>query len=109
MESDQVVITVADTGVGMEPAQIERMFDMFTQARSVANRNHGGLGIGLALVRSIVELHGGRVEASSAGLGKGSEFRVLAGWRAAAAQSSKRPWRRPGVEARPAGRPRSAA
>jgi two-component system CheB/CheR fusion protein len=77
MESDQVMITVADNGVGIEPAQIERMFDMFTQARSAVNRNHGGLGIGLALVKSIVELHGGRVEASSAGPGKGSEFRVI--------------------------------
>jgi two-component system CheB/CheR fusion protein len=98
MESDQVVITVADTGVGMEPAQIERMFDMFTQAQSPANRNHGGLGIGLALVKSMVELHGGRVEASSAGPGKGSEFRVFlpaaratATSKAAVAPESRRP------------------
>jgi two-component system, chemotaxis family, CheB/CheR fusion protein len=77
MEGDhEVVITVTDNGAGMEPGQIERMFDMYTQAQSVANQNHAGLGIGLALVKSIVELHGGRVQASSAGLGKGSEIRV---------------------------------
>jgi two-component system CheB/CheR fusion protein len=77
MDDKQVVITVSDNGVGMEPAQIERMFDMFTQAQPAANHSHGGLGIGLALVRSIVELHGGRVGASSAGAGQGSEFRVF--------------------------------
>jgi two-component system CheB/CheR fusion protein len=76
LDGSQVEISVADTGVGMEPAQIERMFDMFAQAESVANRKHGGLGIGLALVKNIVELHGGRVEATSRGPGKGSEFRV---------------------------------
>ena len=61
--------------MGMDPAQIERMFEMFAQAEPVADRSHG-LGIGLALVKSIVELHGGRVEAFSGGAGKGSEFRV---------------------------------
>jgi two-component system, chemotaxis family, CheB/CheR fusion protein len=76
MQVDQVVISVADSGVGIEPDQIGRMFDMFTQAQSAGDRNSGGLGIGLALVRSIVELHGGRVEASSPGVGQGSEFRV---------------------------------
>ena len=71
LEGQQVVISVRDNGVGIEPAQIERMFDMFTQARSVANHSYGGLGIGLALVKSIVELHGGRVEAFSGGPGQG--------------------------------------
>ena len=75
MDNGNVVISVSDNGIGMEPAQIERMFEMFTQAEPVADRSHG-LGIGLALVKSIVELHGGRIEASSAGPGKGSEFRV---------------------------------
>jgi two-component system, chemotaxis family, CheB/CheR fusion protein len=69
------VLTVADNGVGMEPAQILSMFEMFTQAQSVADRSHG-LGIGLALVKSIVEMHGGKIEAFSAGPGEGSEFRV---------------------------------
>ena len=77
LEGDQAVIVVTDSGVGMEPAQIEGMFDMFTQAPSGADHHHAGLGIGLALVRSIVKLHGGRVEASSPGLGQGSEFRVF--------------------------------
>jgi len=77
LDGANAVITVSDNGVGMEPAQIEHMFEMFTQARPVAENSKGGLGIGLALVRNIVELHGGRVEASSAGLGKGSEFRVI--------------------------------
>jgi two-component system CheB/CheR fusion protein len=76
MEGRQVVICVSDNGVGMKPEDIERMFEMFAQADSVANRTNAGLGIGLALVRSIVELHGGTVEASSAGPGKGSELRV---------------------------------
>jgi two-component system CheB/CheR fusion protein len=105
MESDQVMITVADTGVGMEPAQIERMFEMFTQARSAVNRNQGGLGIGLALVKSIVELHGGRVEASSAGPGKGSAFRVtLPAARAAATTAKTDP-----AVASGSGRPAAAA
>jgi two-component system, chemotaxis family, CheB/CheR fusion protein len=76
LEGEQAVISVSDSGVGMQPAQIEHMFEMYAQAEPVADRSHG-LGIGLAIVKSIVELHGGRVEASSAGPGKGSEFRVL--------------------------------
>jgi two-component system, chemotaxis family, CheB/CheR fusion protein len=76
LDGRQAVITVADNGVGMEPAQIDRMFEMFAQAPGLADRGNDGLGIGLALVRNIVELHGGKVEASSAGPGKGSEFRV---------------------------------
>jgi two-component system, chemotaxis family, CheB/CheR fusion protein len=72
----EAVIAVKDTGVGIEPAQIDHMFEMFAQGQPGADRSHG-LGIGLALVKNIVELHGGRVEASSPGLGKGSEFRVI--------------------------------
>jgi two-component system, chemotaxis family, CheB/CheR fusion protein len=84
LEGDDAVLSVSDNGIGIEPGQIERMFDMFTQAQSVANHNYAGLGIGLALVRNIVEVHGGRIVASSAGPGKGSEFRVvLPGARAA--------------------------
>ncbi|MDM0032187.1 CheR family methyltransferase [Variovorax sp. J22P271] len=72
---DEVVVTVADDGIGMEPADIEEMFDMFTQASGTAGHSNGGLGIGLALSRSIVQLHGGHISARSAGPGKGSQFR----------------------------------
>jgi two-component system CheB/CheR fusion protein len=75
LEGEQAVISVADNGVGMDPAHIDHMFDMFAQGQLVADRSHG-LGIGLALVKNIVELHGGRIEGLSAGPGKGSEFRV---------------------------------
>jgi two-component system CheB/CheR fusion protein len=76
LDGGSAVITVADNGVGMEPAQIEHMFEMFTQGRPNDDSSQAGLGIGLALVRDIVELHGGKIEASSAGPGQGSEFRV---------------------------------
>jgi len=70
---NEAVITVADTGVGLSPADLRRVFDMFTQ---VGGPGSGGLGLGLAIVRRIVELHGGHVEARSAGEGRGSEFTV---------------------------------
>ncbi|HZY16912.1 MAG TPA: PAS domain S-box protein [Ramlibacter sp.] len=73
---DEVVITVADNGIGMDPAEIDRMFDLFSQGESAVNRSNGGLGIGLALARNIVELHGGWILASSAGVGQGSQLRV---------------------------------
>jgi signal transduction histidine kinase/CheY-like chemotaxis protein len=70
------VLTVADDGIGMEPALVERVFDLFTQAERTPDRSQGGLGLGLALVMSLVELHGGTVQADSPGLGKGSTFTV---------------------------------
>jgi two-component system CheB/CheR fusion protein len=76
LEGKQVLICVSDNGVGMNPEDIDRMFEMFAQAGGLADQTNAGLGIGLALVRNIVELHGGTVEASSPGPGKGSEFRV---------------------------------
>ncbi|QJE01653.1 response regulator [Massilia forsythiae] len=70
------VLTVADDGIGMEPALVERVFDLFTQAERTPDRSQGGLGLGLALVKSLVELHGGAVHAASPGPGKGSTFTV---------------------------------
>jgi PAS domain S-box-containing protein len=72
----QVTIRVRDHGVGIPPAMLPRVFDLFTQVGSALDRAQGGLGIGLSLVKSLVELHGGQVEAHSAGPGTGSEFVV---------------------------------
>jgi two-component system CheB/CheR fusion protein len=73
---DEVVITVQDNGIGMEPAQIDRMFELFTQGEGAASHASGGLGIGLALSRNIIEMHGGWILASSSGAGKGSQLRI---------------------------------
>ncbi len=70
------VIRVRDTGVGIPPDQIERIFEWFAQLDPERDRRTGGLGIGLALARGIVHVHGGTIEASSEGEGKGSEFVV---------------------------------
>ena len=71
-----VVLRVRDTGVGIEPEMLSRIFEMYAQVDRTLGRAQGGLGIGLTLVRQIAELHGGTVEAISAGLGQGSEFIV---------------------------------
>jgi signal transduction histidine kinase/ActR/RegA family two-component response regulator len=70
------VIYVSDDGIGMEPGLVARVFDLFTQAERTPDRSQGGLGLGLALAKSLVELHGGSVSAYSAGLGQGSTFSV---------------------------------
>ncbi|WP_437281581.1 PAS domain-containing protein [Sorangium sp. So ce375] len=70
----QAVITVEDSGVGMDPALLSRLFDPFSQAEQGLARSKGGLGLGLALVRGLVELHGGTVAAHSDGPGRGSMF-----------------------------------
>jgi signal transduction histidine kinase/CheY-like chemotaxis protein len=75
-DGDDWVLTVVDDGIGMEPGLVERVFDLFTQAERTPDRSQGGLGLGLALVKSLVELHGGRVGAYSPGLGMGSTFTV---------------------------------
>jgi signal transduction histidine kinase len=75
-EGGEAVIRVRDTGIGIAPGMLDHIFDLFVQANRGLDRSQGGLGIGLTLVRSLVQLHGGRVEARSPGLGKGSEFIV---------------------------------
>jgi len=74
-EGDECVLRVRDTGIGIAPEFLPHVFDKFTQADRTLDRSRGGLGLGLALVSRLVELHGGRVEARSA-LGQGSEFIV---------------------------------
>jgi signal transduction histidine kinase len=78
MDVDQasVVVKVIDDGIGMDRELIKHVFEMFTQAKRTSDRSQGGLGIGLSLVKSLVELHDGTIGASSPGLGKGSEFTV---------------------------------
>ncbi|QDU28921.1 Autoinducer 2 sensor kinase/phosphatase LuxQ [Anatilimnocola aggregata] len=71
-----ITISVQDDGIGMSAETVAKVFDTFSQAESSLARSKGGLGLGLALVKGLVELHEGRVEAYSSGLGKGSEFRV---------------------------------
>jgi len=73
---DQSVLSVRDTGIGIAPDMLPRIFDMFVQAERRTQDARGGLGIGLTLVRRIVELHGGSVVARSSGPGKGSEFSI---------------------------------
>ena len=71
------VVDVADTGIGISAEMVPRVFDLFAQADSSLDRSQGGLGIGLTLVRALVELHGGTITASSAGVGHGSTFSVV--------------------------------
>ncbi|HZL20011.1 MAG TPA: ATP-binding protein [Polyangia bacterium] len=75
-EDGQVVLRVRDSGIGIAPAMLPRVFDLFAQEWQASDRSHGGLGLGLSIVRSLVNLHGGTVTAHSAGLGRGSEFVV---------------------------------
>jgi signal transduction histidine kinase/ActR/RegA family two-component response regulator len=71
-----LVVRVTDSGIGIEPEALPRIFQMFSQLRPALERSEGGLGIGLALVKGLVSLHGGTVEVRSAGAGHGSEFRI---------------------------------
>ena len=76
VQDADVFIKITDNGIGMTPDLTSRVFDIFTQGHVTPDRNSGGLGLGLALVKSLVELHGGSVTASSQGLGQGSSFTI---------------------------------
>lgn len=75
-DGDEIVLRVRDTGIGIAPEMLPRIFDLCFQADDSLERTHGGLGVGLTLVRYLAQLHGGSVQAFSAGLGQGSEFVV---------------------------------
>jgi CheY-like chemotaxis protein len=87
-EADQVVFRVRDNGIGIPPEMLGRVFEVFAQVDRSLDRSQGGLGLGLSLVRRLVEMHGGSVEAHSAGLDQGSEFLVrLPSWKPGAAST----------------------
>jgi PAS domain S-box-containing protein len=88
-QGGEAVLAVRDQGMGIDPLLLPQIFDQFLQGDRSLDRAQGGLGVGLTIVRHLVEMHGGRVVAESAGLGKGSEFRVYL----------------PRIEAPPAGAP----
>jgi signal transduction histidine kinase len=76
IDPHRVTVSVTDDGIGIPAEQLQRVFDMFAQVEGSMTRSRGGLGIGLSLVKHLVELHGGQVSAHSGGLGKGSTFTV---------------------------------
>ncbi len=87
----QAVIRVSDNGIGIPADLLPRVFDLFVQGLTSADRTQGGLGIGLTLARQLVDLHGGRIEARSAGPGHGSEFTVTLPAVAHSARETERP------------------
>jgi signal transduction histidine kinase/ActR/RegA family two-component response regulator len=94
-EGDEAVVRVSDTGVGIVAEMLPRIFDPFTQVESSRLRSEGGLGLGLPLVRSLVRMHGGEVEAMSDGPGHGSEFIVRLPLQRAAQAARAIPFRPP--------------
>ena len=75
-EDGRAVAAIRDTGIGIDPEVLTRLFEPFSQAPPGLDRSRGGLGLGLALVRRLAELHDGVVEASSEGIGRGTEMRL---------------------------------
>ncbi|RYX86185.1 response regulator [bacterium] len=73
---DEAIATISDDGIGMDAQLLPRIFELFSQSRQAIDRSRGGLGIGLTLVRGLVELHGGTITADSPGVGQGSKFEV---------------------------------
>ena len=90
-EDGQVVISIRDNGVGIDPAVIHEMFDLFAQGQRSIARSEGGLGLGLTISRTLVEMHGGQIVARSAGEGQGSEFVVRLPAAARAAGNAETP------------------
>jgi CheY-like chemotaxis protein len=76
LDGGEVAVRVTDTGIGIAAEQLNHVFEMFVQVRQSLEKSQGGLGIGLTLVKRLVQMHGGRIEARSQGRGKGSEFTV---------------------------------
>jgi signal transduction histidine kinase/ActR/RegA family two-component response regulator len=97
-DGGEIVLRIRDSGVGIAAEQLEAIFDVFVQAPTSLDRSRGGLGIGLSLVRALVEMHGGRVSATSPGPGQGSEFTI----RLPAAKKTAPAAMNGGHEARPA-------
>ncbi|MGH7907157.1 MAG: sensor histidine kinase [Candidatus Binataceae bacterium] len=75
-EGEQVVVRISDNGIGIEPGLLPHVFEMYTQSERSLARSESGLGIGLSVAKTFVELHGGTIEARSDGSGHGSEFIV---------------------------------
>jgi CheY-like chemotaxis protein len=100
---DEVVVSVADNGIGIAPERLNSVFEMFSQVESALSRSRGGLGIGLSLTQRLVQMHGGGIEARSAGLGRGSEFMVRLPLAGASGQSpdTGEPVRRPALDGSP--------
>jgi signal transduction histidine kinase len=76
LQGEDIVLQVRDSGIGIDPKMLEHIFDPYWQVERALDHSQGGLGLGLALVRKLAEMHGGSTSASSAGLGRGSEFVV---------------------------------
>jgi CheY-like chemotaxis protein len=91
MEAGDAVLSVADSGVGIPPDRLDAVFELFVQANPTLARSEGGLGIGLTLVKRVVELHGGRVVARSEGLGRGTDVMVRLPLAAPAGAPSAKP------------------
>jgi PAS domain S-box-containing protein len=75
-EGDRIQLHIRDTGIGISQEMLQRVFELFAQERQAVDRAQGGLGLGLAIARSIVSMHGGNIRAHSEGLGRGSEFTI---------------------------------
>src|SRR5262249_28340465 len=88
-DETEVVISVRDNGIGIPPESRDKLFTMFSQLDHSLERSQGGLGLGLALVKGLTEMHGGWVEVQSAGIGQGSEFAVHLPLNAAAVEGGE--------------------